>query len=436
MALNPAGSPLIRLSSISSAFPKRCAEVEGVRVSGGDIASGDCADTGSWRQGKKGKGKEIAHKQARLLSEEATQRFHSLQSVPPIYERAILPWVYEFYANAPVTEGGKVFIRGKKVDFSAAAINTFFDLDNDIIPDHASVLTTVPKEELTVVIWEALGLDWVNTKDLKAKLAGVLVDRLQHHLRPEIEVPPPGALLQSCEGSGSRRPLCLDIPSARRWCLRKRIAAANSSFSDFSKELLTYASSSSAMPASLAEPKQRSKEDVVRSCSRVRKDEDSALLLFPFARRSRKLPSDDFQPPALMGRRAAGLGGRTRRYRCCCRGGGRSIRLLGCCWRRRELSPSWAQLGLAVGDVVWRCELWCWRLAHAQLASTRFLSGGGCWLVVVRRRRFVCESCASVVPRTAISIVLSKRVELSDFTRDVIYRIRHFSLIVCILYSY
>ncbi|KAK8948740.1 hypothetical protein KSP39_PZI005926 [Platanthera zijinensis] len=61
--------------------------------------------------------------------------------------------------------GGKVFVRGKKVDFSAAAINTFFDLDNDIIPDHDSLLKTVPKEELTAVICGALGSDWVSTKE-------------------------------------------------------------------------------------------------------------------------------------------------------------------------------------------------------------------------------------------------------------------------------
>ncbi|KAK8916675.1 hypothetical protein KSP39_PZI023229 [Platanthera zijinensis] len=54
------------------------------------------------------------------------------------------------------------------------------------------------------------------SRNQSAKPIGFLVDRLQHHLRQEIEDPPPGAVLQSCEGSGSRRPLWLDIPSARR----------------------------------------------------------------------------------------------------------------------------------------------------------------------------------------------------------------------------
>ncbi|KAK8959517.1 hypothetical protein KSP40_PGU010600 [Platanthera guangdongensis] len=40
---------------------------------------------------------------------------------------------------------------------------------------------------------------------------------------------------------------------------------------------------------------------------------------------------------------------------------------------------------------------------------------------------FVCESCPSVVQQTAISIVLSQRVEVSDSTPDALYRILHFS---------
>ncbi|KAK8945170.1 hypothetical protein KSP39_PZI007645 [Platanthera zijinensis] len=78
---------------------------------------------------------------------------------------AVLPWVYEFYANTPVAESGTVFVRGKKVNFSASAINSFFDLDDNIGPDHTTMLSSTPKADMTAVICSVLGLDWVSTKE-------------------------------------------------------------------------------------------------------------------------------------------------------------------------------------------------------------------------------------------------------------------------------
>ncbi|KAK8965716.1 hypothetical protein KSP40_PGU020158 [Platanthera guangdongensis] len=43
----------------------------------------------------------------------------------------VLPWVYEFYANARFREGTTVSVRGKQVDFSATTINNFFELDDN-----------------------------------------------------------------------------------------------------------------------------------------------------------------------------------------------------------------------------------------------------------------------------------------------------------------
>ncbi|KAK8963594.1 hypothetical protein KSP40_PGU000798 [Platanthera guangdongensis] len=82
-----------------------------------------------------------------------------------IQVHAVLHWVYEFYAKASIAEGGTVYVRGKKVNFSTAAINSLFDLDDNIVPDHTSLLSTMPMAELIVVVCSALGPDWVNTKE-------------------------------------------------------------------------------------------------------------------------------------------------------------------------------------------------------------------------------------------------------------------------------
>ncbi|KAK8950327.1 hypothetical protein KSP40_PGU000033 [Platanthera guangdongensis] len=44
-------------------------------------------------------------------------------------------------------------------------INTFFDIDDSIGPDDTSILSTMPKAELTVVVCTMLGFDWVNYKE-------------------------------------------------------------------------------------------------------------------------------------------------------------------------------------------------------------------------------------------------------------------------------
>ncbi|KAK8958519.1 hypothetical protein KSP40_PGU015019 [Platanthera guangdongensis] len=65
---------------------------------------------------------------------------------------AILPWVYEFYANARDSNGEKVFVRGKSVDFSAKIINDLFDLDNNIQDGYANILTSVSLDEMMAMV--------------------------------------------------------------------------------------------------------------------------------------------------------------------------------------------------------------------------------------------------------------------------------------------
>ncbi|KAK8967549.1 hypothetical protein KSP40_PGU011032 [Platanthera guangdongensis] len=58
-------------------------------------------------------------------------------------------------------------MRGKMVDFSAAAIDAYFDLEDSIVDDHTTLLAKVPIEEMTAVICNASGPVWA-TKNRKA----------------------------------------------------------------------------------------------------------------------------------------------------------------------------------------------------------------------------------------------------------------------------
>ncbi|KAK8935875.1 hypothetical protein KSP39_PZI013701 [Platanthera zijinensis] len=122
---------------------------------------------------KKGREKVVANKHTRFINEEAKARYELLKAKPIIYERgfqlevrgwsqayvrqiekfgwnslchprteAVLPWVYEFYANAKFHMDGKIHIRGREVDFSAEGINSYFDLTNLDSDVFESVRTT------------------------------------------------------------------------------------------------------------------------------------------------------------------------------------------------------------------------------------------------------------------------------------------------------
>ncbi|KAK8967931.1 hypothetical protein KSP40_PGU015782 [Platanthera guangdongensis] len=65
---------------------------------------------------------------------------------------AVLPWVYEFYANARFREGTTVSVRGKQVDFSAATINNFFELDDDTEGSLMTLQATVPPSEIATTV--------------------------------------------------------------------------------------------------------------------------------------------------------------------------------------------------------------------------------------------------------------------------------------------
>ncbi|KAK8969468.1 hypothetical protein KSP40_PGU005730 [Platanthera guangdongensis] len=107
------------------------------------------------------KGKSLARKSHKFVSKAAEHRFENLKSTPLIYKRgfkmekrawslaytlqirklrwetlchpqceAVIPWVYEFYANAKQMEGEMVTVRGKLINISARAINELYDLGN------------------------------------------------------------------------------------------------------------------------------------------------------------------------------------------------------------------------------------------------------------------------------------------------------------------
>ncbi|KAK8934638.1 hypothetical protein KSP39_PZI014972 [Platanthera zijinensis] len=65
---------------------------------------------------------------------------------------AVLPWVYEFYANARYREGDTVPVKGTQVDFSAATINNLFDLDDNTEGSLMALQATVPPTDIADVV--------------------------------------------------------------------------------------------------------------------------------------------------------------------------------------------------------------------------------------------------------------------------------------------
>ncbi|KAK8943192.1 hypothetical protein KSP39_PZI008839 [Platanthera zijinensis] len=75
---------------------------------------------------------------------------------------AILSWVYEFYANARDSNGEKVFVRGKSVEFSAKVINDLFDLDDTTQDGYANILSSVSIEEMMAVVCCTPESEWAS----------------------------------------------------------------------------------------------------------------------------------------------------------------------------------------------------------------------------------------------------------------------------------
>ncbi|KAK8934283.1 hypothetical protein KSP39_PZI015012 [Platanthera zijinensis] len=135
----------------------------------------------SKRRSSKKKGKEVVREPVVKFSSEAVEYwFRSLKALPFIFERgfnmekrawsvtyaerikalqweafchprteAILPMVYEFYANAKSIEGEVVTVRGKAVEFSAEMISDMFNLEDHGYDDYAEILNKVSLQEMT-----------------------------------------------------------------------------------------------------------------------------------------------------------------------------------------------------------------------------------------------------------------------------------------------
>ncbi|KAK8913802.1 hypothetical protein KSP39_PZI024474 [Platanthera zijinensis] len=90
----------------------------------------------------------------RVWSVTYAERIQTLQWEAFCHPRteAILPIVYEFYANAKSIEGEIVTARGNEVDFSAEIISGMFNLEDQGHDNYAKILNKVSLKKITVTV--------------------------------------------------------------------------------------------------------------------------------------------------------------------------------------------------------------------------------------------------------------------------------------------
>ncbi|KAK8954232.1 hypothetical protein KSP39_PZI001911 [Platanthera zijinensis] len=152
---------------------------------------------------KKDKGKMSFKKGARFVNDEAQNRYESLKGESVIYERgfqievrgwsmkyiehireqgwnsfchprdeAILSWVYEFYANAPFHQNGKVLVRGKEINCLPEAINNFFHMENLEDQRYEQLRETVSPLEVATTLSMSSDIAWANQAKHVLRSAG------------------------------------------------------------------------------------------------------------------------------------------------------------------------------------------------------------------------------------------------------------------------
>ncbi|KAK8948521.1 hypothetical protein KSP39_PZI005730 [Platanthera zijinensis] len=77
---------------------------------------------------------------------------------------AILPWVYEFYANGKFKDDSKVLVRGTKVNFSLHGIYECFDLKNQEWDEYEQIKTIVSPNEVAAVLCQIKKDVWANPR--------------------------------------------------------------------------------------------------------------------------------------------------------------------------------------------------------------------------------------------------------------------------------
>lgn len=142
----------------------------------------------------------------KFVNEEANSRYNKLQSLRCIFERgfmieekawsaffvnqidtlgwhtfchprceAVLPWVYEFYANAPFSDDDTVEVRGTIVDFSSKAINDLLELPTEAVTDYKEIKRTISPDDLAAVVCGTVPPEW--TRKYKQGLTSTCLTR-------------------------------------------------------------------------------------------------------------------------------------------------------------------------------------------------------------------------------------------------------------------
>ncbi|KAK8918957.1 hypothetical protein KSP39_PZI021671 [Platanthera zijinensis] len=145
--------------------------------------------------GRKGKGKVVVYKDDRFVNDEARVRYDLVKLKQVIFERgfememkywskgyidnmqkqgwstfchprteAILPWVYEFYANGIFQNDDKVLVRGKEVNFSPQGICECFDMGNPEWDEYEQIKNTVSPDEVAAILCQAKTNMWANPR--------------------------------------------------------------------------------------------------------------------------------------------------------------------------------------------------------------------------------------------------------------------------------